>query len=332
MLHYIIRRTLLMIPTLILISMISFVIIQLPPGDILTSQIAELEAQGEIGSAGARQQIEMLRDRYGLNDPLYLRYGRWVWGIITRLDFGDSFYYEMSVRQVFEERLGLTLLLTLSTLAFSWIIAIPLGVYSAVRQYSLGDYTLTFFGFLGLATPNFLIALVIMYIQMRVFHSPSVGGLFSAEYIGAPWSVRKVLDLLSHLWIPVLVIGTAGTATVLRIMRGNLLDILDQPHIQAARAKGLNEWFVIFKYAVRLALNPLVSRLGLQLPNLLSGAVVTSVVLGLPTAGPVFLTSLMTQDMYLAGAFLLLSGAFLLTGNLLADIALALLDPRIRYD
>lgn len=329
---YILKRVLLMLPTLAVISLLSFLVIQLPPGDVLTNQLAALEKQGELGSAGAIEEVTALRERYGLDDPFLSRYARWMGGILFRLDFGESFVYEMGVTELLGERMGLTFLVTLSTLFFTWAVAIPLGIYSAVRRYSIGDYSLTFLGFLGLATPNFLIALVLMYVQMRVFGSASVGGLFSAQYIGAPWSWGKIIDLAAHLWVPVLVIGSAGMATVLRIMRGNLLDVLNQPHVQAARAKGLPEWRVILKYAVRLSLNPLVSRAGMELPNLLSGAVVTSVVLGLPTGGPVFLNALLTQDMYLAGAFLLLASGFLLFGNLLADIVLAWLDPRIRYE
>jgi len=329
---YILKRTLMMIPTLWIISLLSFLVIQLPPGDVLTNQLAALEKQGELGSAGALEEVEALRERYGLNDPFFQRYFSWLGDIIFHQDFGESFVYEMEVAELLGERMGLTFLVTLTTLFFTWAVAIPLGIYSAVRRYSIGDYSLTFLGFLGLATPNFLIALVLMVVQMRIFNSSSVGGLFSAEYIGQPWSFDKFLDMLTHIWVPVLVIGTAGMATVMRIMRGNLLDVLNQPHVQTARAKGLPEWWVVLKYAVRLSLNPLVSRAGMELPNLLSGAVVTSVVLGLPTAGPIFLTALLSQDMYLAGAFLLLASTFLLVGNLLADITLAWLDPRICYD
>jgi|TARA_B100000315_G_scaffold228877_1_gene238029 peptide/nickel transport system permease protein len=332
MVPYIIRRLLHMIPTLILISMVSFVVIQAPPGDMLTSRMAELAEQGEMGSESAMAQIEALRERYGLNDPIYIQYFRWIGKIVLEGDFGESFTYEMDVIELLGERLGLTLTLTLSTLVFTWLVAIPIGVYSATRAYSLGDYGFTLIGFVGLATPNFMLALIIMFIQVTVFQTESVGGLLSPEFIGTPWSLAKVGDLLAHIWVPIVVIGTGGTATVIRIMRGNLLDVLGQQHIQTGRAKGLKERKVIAKYGVRLAINPLVSRVGTELPNLLSGAVVTGIVLGLPTAGPVFLTALTSQDMFLAGAFLLLSATFLLLGNLLADIILAWLDPRIRYE
>jgi peptide/nickel transport system permease protein len=329
---YILRRLLHMIPTLILISMVSFVVIQAPPGDMLTSRLAELAEQGELGSDSAMQQIEALRERYGLNDPMYVQYFRWIGKIVFEGDFGQSFTYEMDVMQLLGERIGLTLMLTLSTLIFTWIVAIPIGVYSATKPYSMGDYGFTFIGFVGLATPNFLLALVIMFFQVSIFEVESVGGLLSPEYIGADWSFAKIGDLLSHIWVPVVVIGTGTTASIIRIMRGNLMDVLGMQHIQTGRAKGLKESKVIVKYGVRIAINPLVSRLGLQLPNLLSGAVVTGIVLGLPTAGPIFLTALTSQDMFLAGAFLLISATFLLMGNLLADILLAWLDPRIRYE
>ncbi len=329
---YILRRLLHMIPTLILISMVSFVVIQAPPGDMLTSRLAELAEQGELGSGSAMEQIEALRERYGLNDPIYIQYFRWIGKIAFEGDFGQSFTYEMDVLELMRERFPLTLMLTFSTLIFTWIIAIPIGIYSATRPYSIGDYGFTFIGFVGLATPNFLLALIIMYVQVTFLETKSVGGLQSPEFIGADLSWAKVGDLLSHLWVPVLVIGTGSTASVIRIMRGNLMDVLGMQHIQTGRAKGLKESRVIIKYGVRLAINPLVSRLGLQLPDLLSGAVVTGIVLGLPTMGPVFLTALTSQDMFLAGAFLLISATFLLLGNLLADILLAWLDPRIRYE
>lgn len=329
---YIIRRILHMIPTLILISVISFVVIQLPPGDMLTSKLAKLEEQGELGSESALEQIEALRERYGLNDPIYIRYVRWIKDIVFHLDFGESFTYELGVMELIGERIGLTLLLSLTTLVVTWIVAIPIGVYSATKQYSIGDYTFTFLGYIGLATPGFFLALLFLYAQMRIFESPSIGGLLSDEYIGAPWDWAKFKDLMNHMWVPIIVIGTGGTASIIRVMRGNLLDLLGQQHIQTGRAKGLKERIVITKYGVRIAINPLISRLGMELPNLLSGTVVTGIVLGLPTAGPMFLTALTSQDMYLAGAFLVMSASFLLVGNLLSDIALAWADPRIRYE
>lgn len=321
-----------MIPTLLVISVVSFVIIQAPPGDMLTHRLAHLEEQGALGSVSAQEQLEEMRERYGLNDPVAIQYLRWIGGIVLRGDFGDSFTYEMPVMELIRERIGMTFALTLSTLVFTWIVAIPIGIYSATHKYSAGDNIFTFIGFIGLAAPNFLLALIIMFVQVSVFEASSVGGLLSPEYIGEPWSFAKFLNFLSHVWVPVVVIGTAGTAAIIRIMRGNLLDVLGQPHIQTARSKGLSERVVINKYGVRIAINPLVSRIGLELPGLLSGAVVAGIVLGLPTAGPIFYNALISQDMYLAGAFLLLSGLFLLFGNLMADILLAWVDPRIRYD
>ena len=332
MINYILRRILNMILTLILISMVSFVIIQAPPGDMLTSKLAQWAEQGEMGSGGAVEQMEALRERYGLNDPVYVQYLRWIGNIIFHLDFGESFTYELDVIILLKDRLGLTLILTLTTLFFTWLIAIPIGIYSATRPYTFGDYSFTLLGFIGLATPSFLFALVIMFMQIVVFDTESVGGLLSPEFIGAPWSIEKIGDLLAHIWVPIIVIGAAGTATVIRIMRGNLMDTLNQQHIQTGRAKGLKERVVIYKYAVRIAINPLISRVGIEMPNLLSGTVVAGIVLGLPTAGPLFFTALISQDMHLAGAFLLLSATFLLIGILMADIALAWLDPRIRYD
>lgn len=332
MTSYILRRILHMVPTLVLISIVSFVIIQLPPGDMLTSFMAQLAGQGEQGSESAVEQVRALRERYGLDDPVYVQYFRWIGRIALHGDFGESFTYKMGVLELLWDRLGLTLALTLSALVLTWVIAVPIGVYSATRPYSIGDYGFTFLGFIGLATPSFLLALVLMFIQATVFEVRSVGGLLSPEFIGAPWSVDKAKDLLAHIWAPVLVIGTEGTASVIRIMRGNLLDVLGQQHIVTARAKGLREWKVIAKYGVRIAINPLVSRLGLQLPGLISGAVVVGIVLGLPTAGPLFYTALTSQDMFLAGGFILIAATLVLAGNLLADVALAWLDPRIRYE
>lgn len=332
MLPYIIRRLLHMVPTLFFISVVSFIIIQAPPGDMLTTRLAKLEQEGALGSESAGSQVAKLRERYHLNDPLVVQYLRWIGGIVLHGDFGESFTYEMNVVDLFRERLGLTFILTISTLFFTWIVAIPIGVYSATHPYSAGDTAFTFLGFVGVATPTFLLALTVMFIQATVFQASSVGGLLSTDFVGTPWSWAKVVDLLKHLWVPVLVVGLADTAAIIRIMRGNLLDVLSMQHIQTGRAKGLRETLVVWKYGVRIAINPLVSRIGLDLPNLLSGAVVASIVLGLPTAGPLFLNALTSQDMHLAGAFLLLSATFLLVGNLVADILLAILDPRIRYE
>ena len=265
------------------------------------------------------------------NQPIYVQYLKWISNIITKGDFGQSFAWRTPVENLIWGRLGLTVLISVATLIFTWIIAFPVGIYSAVNKYSLGDYIATFFGFLGLAIPNFLLALVLMYIAFKYFNQ-SVGGLFSPEYVEAPWSFEKVLDLMSHLWIPMIILGTAGAASLIRIMRANLLDELGKPYVRTARAKGLPEWKVILKYPVRVALNPFVSTAGWLLPTLVSGSIIVATVLSLPTTGPMLLSALTTQDMYLAGAFILLLSILTMVGTLVSDILLAALDPRIRFD
>jgi peptide/nickel transport system permease protein len=259
-----------------------------------------------------------------LDQPVYVQYWKWISGILLRGDFGQSFEWNRPVSDLIWNRLGLTVLLSVATLLFIWALALPIGIYSAVRKYSLGDYLATFFGFVWLAIPNFLMALVLMYVSFRVF-GHSVGGLFSPDYVDAPWSWGKVADLLGHLWIPMIVLGTAGTAGIIRTMRANLLDELGRPYVVTARAKGLSERRLLFKYPVRLALNPFVSSLNELLVGLVSGAAIVSIVLSLPTTGPLLL------DMYLAGAFILLESALVVIGTLLSDILLAWLDPRIRF-
>lgn len=316
-----------MVPTLFGISVVSFFIIQLPPGDYLTSLAASMSAQGEtIDSA----QLAALKLRYGLDQPFYVQYWKWISGILFRGDFGQSFEWNRPVNTLIWSRLGLTFALSLSTLFFIWIVAIPTGIYSAVRKYSVGDYIATFLGFIGLAIPNFLLALVLMYIAFKYF-GQSVGGLFSPRYLDAPWSWAKVGDLFAHLWIPMIVLGTAGTAGLIRTMRANLLDELGRPYVVTARAKGLPEARLLLKYPVRLALNPFVSSLNNVLVQLVSGAAIVSIVLSLPTTGPLLLRALMSQDMYLAGSFILMLSVLTVVGTLISDILLALLDPRIRY-
>ncbi|MCA9883081.1 MAG: ABC transporter permease, partial [Anaerolineae bacterium] len=302
MAQFIIRRILVMIPTLFVTSLVAFVIIQLPPGDYLTSYIANLSASGEQVE---EHVIEALNERFGLDQPMHVQYLKWITNIITKGDFGQSFAWRTPVEDLIWGRLSLTVLISLATLIFTWIIAFPVGIYSAVNKYSLGDYIATFFGFLGLAIPNFLLALVLMYIAFKYFNQ-SVGGLFSPEYVDAPWSIEKILDLMGHLWIPMVILGTAGAASLIRIMRANLLDELSKPYVRTARAKGLPEWKVILKYPVRVALNPFVSTAGWLLPTLVSGSIIVATVLSLPTTGPMLLSALTTQDMYLAGAFILL--------------------------
>ncbi|HIG54904.1 MAG TPA: ABC transporter permease [Candidatus Latescibacteria bacterium] len=327
MLNYIIRRVLLMIPTLVAISILIFIIIQLPPGDIITSRLQELQAEGQDIS---EEQIEALRARYNLNDPLHIQYFKWIGGILVG-NMGYSVMYGQSVNNLIWERLGFTLLITFSATLLTWLIAFPVGVYSALRQYSLLDYAATLMAFVGLATPNFLLALVLMYLGYEWF-GIAVGGLFSPEYASAAWSMGKLGDLLAHLWIPAVVIGMGGTAGMVRIMRANLLDELGKPYVTTALAKGLHPIRLVIKYPLRIAINPFISTVGWMLPHLISGAAIIAVVLSLPTTGPLLLDSLKNQDMYLAGSFLLMLSALTVIGTLLSDILLAITDPRIRYE
>jgi peptide/nickel transport system permease protein len=326
MLKYIARRILYMIPTLLVISIVTFVIIQLPPGDFLTSLAATLSSQGvEI----ERGQLELLKSQYGLDQPFAVQYFKWISGILLRGDFGFSFQWNQSVGRLIWGQLGLTVVLSGATLLFIWIIAFPIGIYSAVRKYSAGDYVATFFGFIGLATPSFLFALVLMYVWFAWF-GQSVGGLSSPEYSDAPFSLAKAWDFLKHLVVPMIVLGTGGAASLIRIMRANLLDELSKPYVVTGRAKGLKEFRLLMKYPVRAALNPFVSTVGWYLPTLVSGATVVAIVLSLPTTGPLLYQALVSQDMYLAGSFLLMLSTLTVIGTLISDILLAALDPRIR--
>ncbi|NPV78827.1 MAG: ABC transporter permease [Firmicutes bacterium] len=327
MLTYLLRRVLYSIPLLIMVSIIGFLVIQLPPGDFLTIRITELEARGDYS---ARLYIDQLKARYGLDKPIWLQY--WIWiSNFVRGDFGYSFRYERPVSELVGERIALTVTLSVVTMIFTWVIALAIGIYSATHQYSIGDRIFTFLGFIGLSIPGFLLALILMFVAVFYFDQ-SVGGLFSPKYVDAPWNLAKILDMLKHIWIPVIIIGMSGTAGLIRVMRGNLLDILGQQYILTARAKGLKERIVVFKHAVRVAINPLISMAGMSLPGIISGETLTSIVLNLPTTGPLFLTALQTQDMFLAGTFLMFLAMMLVLGNLLADFALAWADPRIRYD
>ncbi len=327
MLSFIARRLLMMIPTLFLISVLSFIVIQLPPGDFLTTYVANLQQSGE---APDEAQIESLRARYGLDRPMYVQYWKWISGVL-RGDFGQSFALNRPVSRLIWDRLGLTVLIALITLVFSWIIAIPIGVYSATHQYTWLDHLFTFFGFVGMATPSFLLALVLMFLSYLWFGG-GVGGLFSDAFVEAPWSWAKVVDLLKHLWVPVLVLSVEGAAGLIRVVRANLLDQLEMPYVVTARAKGLSEWRLLMKYPVRIAINPVISTIGWMLPTLVSGSIIVSIVLSLPTAGPLLLNALMDQDMYLAGAFVLLLSVLTVIGTLISDILLAWVDPRIRFE
>jgi peptide/nickel transport system permease protein len=328
MLHYILRRVLLMIPTFFAISLVAFAIIQLPPGDFVTSYIAGLSALGDQVSQDAER---ILRETYGLGDPLPIQYLKWMKGILLHGDFGLAFDLRQPVSDVIWERVWLTIALSLSSVFVTWAIAFPIGIYSAVKQYSLGDYIFTFIGFIGIAVPGFLLALVLMYTQFKYFDKTTIGGLFSSEFVNAPWSLARVMDLIEHIWIPVLLLAFGGTAQLIRIMRANLLDEMRKPYVITARAKGIPEWKVLFKYPVRLALNPFVSTVGWTLPYLVSGSIILSVVMNLPTTGPMLLRALQVQDMYLAGAVILILSLLTIIGTLVSDILLALLDPRIRY-
>jgi peptide/nickel transport system permease protein len=328
MARFIAIRLLWMIPSLLTVSFLAFVLIQLPPGDYVTTYIATLAASNEV--VDQNTAIE-LRERFGLDRPLLVQYGMWITGIVTEGNFGLSFEWQQPVSELIWERMALTLALTLSTLIATWGIALPIGVYSAVKKYSVGDYAATFFSFLGLAIPSFLLALLLMYFA-AVKLGQDVGGLFSEPFVNAPWSVAKFLDLLSHLWVPVAILAVSGTASLIRVMRANMLDELNKPYVTTARAKGLSEFALLVKYPLRVALNPFISTIAWLLPNLVSGSIVVAIVLSLPTAGPMLLQSLMSQDMYLAGAFVLLICALTLIGALVSDILLALVDPRIRLE
>jgi len=327
MLGYILRRLLIAMGTVWVISVIAFAIIQLPPGDYVTSYIAQLMATGTLVT---QEEAENLRIQYGLHQPMYAQYARWVW-LMLQGNFGVSMEWQRPVLEVISDRLLLTALLAFAAVIFTWILAIPIGIYSAVRQYSVGDYIFTFIGFVGLAVPSFLLALVVMYLSFAYFGA-SIGGLFSTEYLDAPWSLARFWDLLKHLWVPALILGTAGTAQLVRILRANLLDELRKPYVVTARAKGLSELRTILKYPVRVALNPFISTIGYTLPFLVSGSIIVSIVLSLPTVGPLLLKALIAQDMFLAGTIVLLLGLMTVIGTLISDILLVWIDPRIRLE
>ena len=324
---YIIRRLLMLIPTLFIVSIISFLIMQAPPGDFLTAYIAQLAANGEQVDLA---QIESLRVTYGLDKPWYQQYWRWISGFFVG-DFGVSFEWNLPVKDLIGQRLALTIFISVLTIIFTWVVALVIGVYSAVYQYSLLDYFFTTIGFLGLAIPNFMLALIFMYIAFQFF-GVSVGGLFSPDYVNAPWGWAKFIDLLKHIWIPIVVIGTAGTAGLIRIMRANLLDELKKPYVVTAQAKGVPRWRALFKYPFRVAINPLLSTIGWLLPAVISGDIIVSVVLSLQTTGPLYFRALLNQDMFLAGSILMFLAVLTVIGTLISDLLLAWVDPRIRYD
>ncbi len=325
MIKYIIRRCFLMIPTLIAVSIISFVIIQAPPGDFLTTYVSQLQAMGQsIDTA----EIESLRIRYGLGQPIYVQYFKWIWGLV-RGDLGRSMEWNQPVARLIAQRLPWSILISLTSLLFVYIVAIPIGTLSATHQYSIRDYFFTFVGFIGIAIPNFLFALILLWFYF-VFSGNVVLGLFSSQFQLAPWSLAKFVDLLKHLWMPAIIVGTAGTCGLIRVMRANLLDELQKPYVMVARAKGLSERKLLYKYPFRIAINPVVSTIGWTLPGLVSGEVLVSLVLGLPTIAPLFFASLISQDMFLAGSIIFILSFLTVIGTLISDILLAWVDPRIK--
>ncbi len=325
MFRYLIRRLFVMIPTLIAISFLIFIIIQAPPGSYLETYMAELQSQGENVD---QSKLEFLRHQYGLDQPFLVQYVKWAAGLLHG-DLGYSFEHGMPVADVVGDSLWMTVLVTLASTLFVWVISFPIAIYSAVRQYGLGDYFFTFLGYIGLATPSFLVALILLYLS-HVWFGVSIGGLMAAEYIGQPWSAGKFWSVLSHLWVPVLVIGLPGTAGMIRRLRANLLDELHKQYVVTARAKGMSGMRLLLKYPLRVSLNPFISDIGSLLPELISGSVIVSVVMSLPMTGPILLQALRSQDMYLAGSFLMFMAFLTVVGVFISDILLALVDPRIR--
>ncbi|MCL0099345.1 ABC transporter permease [Dehalococcoidia bacterium] len=331
MLGYLLRRIGLALITIWAISIISFVIIQLPPGDFASTYVEnQIGGPAMVGTPAAVLIENQIRRDYGLDKPIFVQYIRWAWKFV-HLDLGTSLIYQRPVIEVVGERLLMTVILSGSTAVLAWGLAIPIGIFSALRQHKWEDYTVTFIGFIGLAVPDFLLALLLLWFGFRLFPDHSIGGLFSPEYRVAPWSIARVVDLLSHLWLAAFVVGTAGTAALIRVMRANLLDELRKPYVTTARARGLAEWKVVLKYPVRLALNPLVSTMGYLLPFLMSGSIIVSVVLSLPTEGPLMLRAFMAQDMFTASTILFVLATLTVVGTLISDILLGVLDPRIRY-
>ena len=330
MFAYIVRRILLSMFTILAISILAFVIIELPPGDQVDRFKEITESRREVPDP---EKIEALRSYLGLDQPQYIRYLKWMVNLVQG-DLGLSFQHrqevDMPVKQLIEDRLWLTIALTGFTVLVTWTFAIPVGIYSAVRQHSVGDYVFTFLGFTGIAVPDFLLGLVLMYVAFAYFDM-SVGGLNSANYINAPWDLARFRDLLNHLWIPAIVLGTSGTAGLIRVMRNNLLDELGKPYVATARAKGLPSVKAILKYPVRVAINPLISTVGYLLPSLVSGSIIVSVVLSLPTLGPLLLEGILAEDVYLSGFIILMAGVLTVVGTLISDILLAVVDPRIKY-
>ena len=326
MVDYLVRRFVFMLITIAVISVVAFVLIQLPPGDYLSTYIAQLE---EANTEVTESELAALRQQYGLGRPMHVQYLKWIWGIVSRGDFGQSFQWNKPVKDLIWDRIALTAMVAMASMVFTFVVGVPIGIYSALNKYTPGDFTFTVVGYVGLATPNFMLALVLMWIGFRYF-GHSVGGLFSPQFQEQAWSLAKVLDLLVHLWVPVVVLGTAGTAGLIRVTRAMLMDELQKAYVVTARSKGVSESRLIFKYPVRIALNPVASTIGWRLTEIISGAPIVAVVLSLPTTGPVLLRALLSQDMYLAGAFLLLLSVLTVLGTFISDVLLAAIDPRIR--
>jgi peptide/nickel transport system permease protein len=328
MLSYIGRRFLYMLVLVVILSVVVFIIIQLPPGDYATSYIQQLKLRG--GGEVDESRIAAIRRQYGLDLPLTAQYLRWVSGL-ARGYLGRSFYWNQPINDLLAERLPLTVLISLCTVAFTYAVAVPIGIFSATHQYSFFDYVFTVIGFIGISVPGFLFALIMMYLMYEHF-GISASGLFSAEYAAAPWSWAKVKDLIDHLWAPMIVLGTSGTAGIIRVMRATLLDELGKPYVETARAKGLSEIKMLLKYPVRVAINPILSTIGWTLPGIFSGSTIVAVVMMLPTVGPLLLNALQAQDFYVAGSIVMILTVLTLIGTFISDILLALADPRVRFD
>ncbi len=327
MVNYIIRRFLAGILTIWAASIISFVVIQLPPGDYVTAYIANLQSTGTVLS---REEADALRIQYGLDQPIYVQYVKWA-GLMLRGNFGMAMEYNRPVREVIGDRMTTTIIVSVAAIILIWALALPIGIYSAVRQYSIGDYFFTFLGFIGIAVPNFMLALIVLYASFKYFNVQNIGGLFSPEYLQQSWSWAKAWDMAKHLPLPAFILGLAGMAEVVRIMRANLLDELRKPYVVTAQAKGLSRNRVIMKYPVRAAMNPFASTIGYLFPFVVSGSIIVSLVLSLPTVGPMLFKALVAQDLFLAGTILLLLSILTVVGTFVSDLILMWIDPRIRH-
>ncbi len=330
MIAFIVRRFLLGVFTLWVISVVAFLVVTLPPGDFVDDYIANLVGEAGQGTPAADLLEEQLRVEYGLDQPVFYQYLKWMYKVVQG-DLGTSVEFNRPVREIIWDKLPLTMIVAFSSILLTWTMAIPLGIYAAVRHRTIEDYSLTFLGFIGLSIPDFLLALSFLWFGWFYFDI-AIGGLFTDEYVAAPWSMGKFVDMLAHLWIPAIVLGTAGTAQILRIMRANLLDELRKPYVVTARAKGLKEWKLVLKYPVRMALNPIVSTVGYLFPYLISGSIIVSVILGLPLIGPLLLRALLAEDLFMAASIVLILAAMTILGTFLSDLLLGFIDPRIKME